>query len=70
MFDVAATLMPALDRADIDLDKASQTLAHANAGDTSALSQAMAASARAALFSEALMNAVHARSAEIKMVTK
>ena len=70
MFNVATSLMPGLDRADREMTTASRALANANTGDTDTLGAAMASSAHAALFGEALMNAVHARMAEIKAVTK
>ena len=70
MFDVATSLRPGLRNADAALDTASRALAHANAGDTDALNRAMSASAQAALFSEVLMNAVHARFSEIKTAAK
>ena len=70
MFDVATSLRPGLRSADAALDTASRALAHANAGDTDALNRAMSASAQAALFSEVLMNAVHARFGEIKAAAK
>jgi len=49
---------------------AQAALAHANAGETHTLDGAMAETARAALFEEALLGAVRARFEEIKSVAK
>ncbi|MDE2481652.1 MAG: hypothetical protein KGN02_05645 [bacterium] len=70
MFDVADSLQPALARAAQSLARAQKTVARANAGAGSGADGAMAATARAALFQEALMNAVHARLNELKAASR
>ncbi len=69
MFDVAESLTPALRNAQSQLDTAAATVAQVNAhgGNTE---EAMTATAQAALFSEALLGAVHARLAELKAAAK
>jgi hypothetical protein len=71
MFDVAASLSDAMKLARIGLsDTASATArAHTPFGSTRT-DAAMAAVAQKAIFTEALLNAVHARLAEIKSVTR
>lgn len=71
MFDVADSLQGGLDAARRGLNAAQALVARANAGAPGrAADAAMAAAARAALFDEALLSAVHARLAEIKAVAK
>lgn len=71
MFDVRESLQSGLSDADERLRSAQRALAHANASPGSHLTEsAMAQTARAALFTEALLGATHARLAEIKAVTK
>jgi len=70
MFDVRDSLAPALTGANQRLREAQGELARANAAGGAPASAALARTARAAIFSEALMNATHARLAEIKAVTK
>ncbi|MEO6836524.1 MAG: hypothetical protein ABI231_11560 [Candidatus Tumulicola sp.] len=62
----------ALDGARRRLDDAQSAVARANAGGEAgrAADAAMAQTAQAAIFSEALLNAEHARFEEIKAVTK
>ena len=69
MFDVGDSLAPAMRRAQLRLDTASEQTARANATGRGA-EAAMSATARAALFSEALLAALHARLAEVKAATK
>ncbi|HZZ65320.1 MAG TPA: hypothetical protein VFE17_07475 [Candidatus Baltobacteraceae bacterium] len=67
MFDVGLSLAPALRNAGEQIAQASATTARAGTSLGEARSEAaMAAIARTAVFSEALLNAVHARLAEIK----
>jgi hypothetical protein len=70
MFDVAASLNDAVSLAQRDLNGAASATARAQTalGGTR-VDAAMAGVARKAIFSEALLNAVHARLAEIKNVT-
>lgn len=69
MFDVGDSLAPAMRRAQQQLDTASERTARANATGRGA-DAAMTATAHAALFSEALLAALHARLAEVKAATK
>lgn len=69
MFDVGDSLAPAVRRAQQQLDTASEQTARANASGRGA-EAAMTATAHAALFSEALLAALHARLAEVKAATK
>ncbi len=72
MFDVGDTLRDGLDEARSKLRDAQRALARANSGDATgrAADGAMAQTAQAALFTEALLSAEHARLAEIKTVVK
>lgn len=71
MFDVTASLKPGFASAQERLGAAERHVASANAGSTSrSADAAMAQTARAAIFDEALLNAAHARLAELKSVTK
>jgi phage terminase Nu1 subunit (DNA packaging protein) len=72
MFDVGETLRDGLDEARSRLRDAQRTLARANSGVPAGRSVdgAMAETAQAALFTEALLSAEHARLAEIKAVVK
>jgi hypothetical protein len=70
MFDVADSLRAALDDARSQLVNASSDVARANATGSGATDGAMARTAKAALFQEALLSTVHARLEEIKAVTK
>ncbi len=70
MFDVADSLHAALERATVELHAAQRAVAHANAGGGRFGDAAMAATAQAAIFSEALINAEHARLQELKAATK
>ncbi len=72
MFDVGASLRNGLARARAELGDAQEVVARANAGKEAGRSAdaAMAQTAAAAIFSEALLNAEHARFEEIKAVTK
>jgi len=69
MFDVGASLAPALHGANDRLGGAAAALADANAGGGSA-EAAMTATARSEIFTEALMAALKARLAEIKTAAK
>jgi len=70
MFDVADSLMSALTRAKDDLSAAAAATARSQTALGSGRTDAMLASAaNRAVFTEALLNAVHARFAEIKGVT-
>jgi hypothetical protein len=70
MFDVAAPLMNALTQSREALDRAAATTARAQTPYGPVRSDAaMAGVAEKAIFQEALMNAMHARLAEIKSVT-
>jgi hypothetical protein len=71
MFDVADSLRAALDGAHRDLLTAQAAVAHAGAsrGDRSS-DAAMAGTAQAAIFTEALLEVEHARLSEIKSVAK
>ena len=70
MFDPAESLRPALRGAQQRLSDASSQLLHANAAGRGAVDAAMAGTARAEIFEEALLAATHARLAEIKAATK
>jgi len=72
MFDVGSSLQPALAAARSRLLDAQTAIAQANAGRRAGRSAdaAMAQTARAALFTEALLAAQRARLAEIKAVAK
>jgi len=72
MFDVGDTLREGLDEARSRLRDAQRALAQANSGVATGRSAdaAMAQTAQAALFTEALLSAEHARLAEIKAVVK
>jgi hypothetical protein len=71
MFDVGDSLRGALDGAHADLLKAQAAVARAGAsGANRSADAAMAQTAQAAIFTEALLGAEHARFAEIKSVTK
>ncbi|HTC30521.1 MAG TPA: hypothetical protein VK702_07300 [Candidatus Acidoferrum sp.] len=71
MFDVAESLRSGLDSAQARLQQAQGVVARANAsvGGRSA-DAAMAQTAQAAIFDEALLGAMHARLEELKAVTK
>lgn len=70
MFDVAAPLMNALALSRDGLQDAASATARAQTPYGSSRSDtAMAGVAQKAIFQEALMNAMHARLAEIKAVT-
>ncbi len=71
MFDVAQSLRPGLADAQNRLAGAERAVARANAGDPGRNADAaMAATARAAIFTEAVMSAVHARLNELKAVAR
>ena len=71
MFDVGESLQAGLAGARDRLTDAQAAVAAANAGHGSrSTDAAMAQTARAAIFSEALLNAMHSRLAEIKAVTR
>jgi len=72
MFDVGDILREGFDEARSRLRSAQRTLARANSGIAAGRSvdNAMAETAQAALFTEALLSAEHARFAEIKAVLK
>jgi len=72
MFDVGDTLREALDEARSRLRDAQRAVAAGNSGETAgrAVDGAMAQTAQAAIFTEALLNAERARFAEIKAVLK
>ena len=71
MFDVADSLRGGLDSTQRQLRQAQATVASANAGTPSrSVDAAMALCARAAIFDEALLGAIHSRLAELKAVTK
>lgn len=70
MFDVAESLLPALAHSRDTLSSDAAATARAQTPFGSARSDAaMAPVAEKAIFQEALMNAMHARLAEIKSVT-
>jgi hypothetical protein len=71
MFDVGASLQGALASADDRLRDAQRAVAQANAGHGGRRADAaMAQAARAAIFDEALLAAVHARLQELKVAAK
>jgi hypothetical protein len=70
LFDVGDSLQAGLRSAQTQLAKAADAVARANAGQPGATDAAMAQTAQATLFDEALLSAVRARLAEIKAVTK
>ena len=72
MFDVGDSLREALAGARTHLQDAQLAVARANSGTATGRSAdaAMAETAKAAIFTEALLNAERARFAEIKAVTK
>jgi len=71
MYDVAASLSSALDRARGALAGAASMTARSQTSlGTSRPDAAMAATAEKAIFTEALLNAMHARLAELKSVTR
>jgi hypothetical protein len=71
MFDVADSLRGALDGAHRDLLAAQAAVARsAIAGGNRSADAAMAQTAQAAIFTQALLEAEHARLAEIKAVAK
>ena len=72
MFDVGDTLRDALDDARSRLRDAQRAVAAASSGEAAgrAADGAMAQTAEAAIFTEALLNAERARFAEIKAVLK
>jgi len=72
MFDVAESLRVAFERAGDALNEAQRAVARANAGEAAGrrADAAMAQSAQAAIFTEALIRATRARLEEFKAVTK
>jgi hypothetical protein len=71
MFETNDALSSALTRAQNQLGDAERHVALANAGHQSrSADAAMAQTARAAIFSEALLSAMHARLAELKSASK
>jgi hypothetical protein len=71
MFDGADSLRGGLQIAAARLAQAQAAVAHANAGDGGRTADAaMAQTAQAAIFDEALVGAIHARLQEVKAVTK
>jgi len=70
MFDVAGSLMTALDRSGTDLSGAAAAVSRAQTQlGASRSDRVLAAAAGHAVFTEVLLNALHARLAEIKSVT-
>jgi hypothetical protein len=70
MFDVADSLMAALSGARTNLSSAAGAVSQSQTGLGSQRADGVLASAaHQAIFAEALLNAVHARLAEIKAVT-
>jgi hypothetical protein len=72
MFDVGESLRGAFENARAGLREAQRAIAAANAGQQTGRSSdaAMAQTAQAAIFTEALIAAEHARLAEIKAVAR
>jgi hypothetical protein len=72
MFDVGESLSGALARARTALRDSQERVAEANAGGIAGrgADAAMSATAQAAIFTEALLSAEHARLEEIKAVTR
>ncbi len=72
MYDVGESLRGALDASDAQLREAETSVARANSGAQvgRGADAAMAATARAAIFTEAILAAERARFEEIKAATK
>ena len=71
MSDVADSLRGGLESAATRLQQAQRIVARANAGEGGrSADAAMAQTAQAAIFDEALLGAMHARLEELKAVTK
>ncbi|HTX55921.1 MAG TPA: hypothetical protein VMD47_02365 [Candidatus Acidoferrales bacterium] len=71
MFDTTGSLRGGLDAAAARLQQAQGAVARANAGEGGRTADAaMAQAAQAALFDEALLEAMHARLEEVKAATK
>ena len=72
MFDVGDSLQGALERAHVELRDAQSRVAAANTGGLGGRSAdaAMAQTAQAAIFTQALLSAEHARLEEIKSVSR
>ena len=70
MFDVGETLRAAADGARDELHQAQNAVARAAASGGRSADAAMAKTAQAAIFTEALLEAEHARFAEIKAAAK
>lgn len=72
MYDIGHSLHDALNDAHSELSRAQVAVAHANAGGEPSRNAdaAMAQTARAAIFSEALLSIEHARFEAIKTVAK
>ena len=71
MFDVGDSLQSGMAIAQARLRDAQAAVANANAGHGGrATDAALAQSAQAAIFSEALLGAMHARLSELKSVTR
>lgn len=71
MFDVAQSLQTGLEDAQARLRDAQAAVASANAGAAGrSTDAAMAQTAQAAIFNEALLGAMHARLEELKAVTR
>jgi hypothetical protein len=71
MFDIGESLDRGLARAQQRLHDAQSAVAEANAGHGGrSTDAAMAQTARAAIFSEALLSAIHSRLEEVKAVTR
>ena len=72
MYDIGQSLQDALGDARSQLSRAQVAVARANAGGSTSRNAdaAMAQTARAAIFSEALLSIEHARFEAIKTVTK
>jgi hypothetical protein len=70
MFDVAGSLMAALADARTNLSSAAGAVSRSQTGlGPQRTDGVLASAARRAIFTEALLNAVHARLAEVKAVT-
>jgi hypothetical protein len=70
MFDVAASLHGGFAKADAELDEAQRALARSQIHGGREAEGAMARTASAAIFTEALLNATRARLQEIASVAK
>jgi hypothetical protein len=70
MFDVGESLRPGFEAAQRALREAQSALAQSGADSGARSGEAMAQTARAALFEEALLSAEHARLAELKAVAR